>query len=474
MRHELQAAGDLAARYGRVIRGSWRERADRDGHKRMPLERQFLPATLEILETPAPAAPRVLIWVIAVAFVTALVWSIIGRVDVVAVAHGKIIPSDRVKVIQPLETAVVRRIHVTDGQQVRAGEVLIELDATGSDADVSRIREEWLSARLEATRWHAFLDAMEGRPAPALNLVVKEAPAPMVARESRLLRSQVAEFRARMAALDAEIARRQAEIASTRELVAKMEETVPIARKRADDLKRLVDQKFASEHVYLEREQVRIEQERDLAFQRSRVRELDEALREAQRKQDAYAAEARRAATDAATLAERRSAVLGQDLNKAARRSQLMQLASPVDGTVQQLSVHTIGGVVSEAQPLMVIVPAESAVEVDVAIENKDVGFIRPGQVAQLKLETFPFTRYGTVPGTVRFVSQDAVMDEKRPSVFQARLAPDKSSITVDERVVALTAGMAVQAEIRTGGRRVIDYLLEPLRATAQQSIREP
>jgi hemolysin D len=327
MRHELQAAGDLAARYGRVIRGSWRERADRDGHKRMPLERQFLPATLEILETPAPAAPRVLIWVIAVAFVTALVWSIIGRVDVVAVAHGKIIPSDRVKVIQPLETAVVRRIHVTDGQQVRAGEVLIELDATGSDADVSRIREEWLSARLEATRWHAFLDAMEGRPAPALNLVVKEAPAPMVARESRLLRSQVAEFRARMAALDAEIARRQAEIASTRELVAKMEETVPIARKRADDLKRLVDQKFASEHVYLEREQVRIEQERDLAFQRSRVRELDEALREAQRKQDAYAAEARRAATDAATLAERRSAVLGQDLNKAARRSQLMQLA---------------------------------------------------------------------------------------------------------------------------------------------------
>jgi hemolysin D len=109
-------------------------------------------------------------------------------------------------------------------------------------------------------------------------------------------------------------------------------------------------------------------------------------------------------------------------------------------------------------------------VEVDVAIENKDVGFIRPGQAAQVKLETFPFTRYGTVSGTVRFVSQDAVMDEKRPSVFQARLALDKSTITVDERTVALTAGMAVQAEIRTGGRRVIEYLLEPLRATTQQS----
>ncbi len=473
MRHKLEAAGELVARYGRVVRGSWRERADRDGPERVPLERQFLPATLELLETPAPAAPRAMIWIISAAFVAALIWSIVGRVDVVAVAHGKIIPSDRVKVIQPLETAVVRRIHVTDGQQVRAGEVLIELDATGSDADVSRIREEWLSARLESTRWHAFLDAMQGRPAPALDLSVKEAPASMVAREARLLRSQVDEFRARMAALDGEIGRRQAEIASSRELVAKMEETVPIARKRADDLKRLVDQKFASEHVYLEREQVRIEQERDLAFQRSRVRELDEALREAQRKQDAYVAEARRAATDAGAGAERRAASLSKDLNKAARRSELMQLASPVDGTVQQLSVHTVGGVVSEAQPLMAIVPAESAVEVDVVIENKDVGFIRPGQAAQVKLETFPFTRYGTVPGTVTFVSQDAIMDEKRPSVFQARLALDKSTITVNERMVALTAGMAVQAEIRTGGRRVIEYLLEPIKVTGRQAIRE-
>jgi hemolysin D len=202
-----------------------------------------------------------------------------------------------------------------------------------------------------------------------------------------------------MAALDGEIARRQAEIGSTRELVAKMEQTVPIARKRADDLKRLVDQRFASEHVYLEREQIRIEQERDLAFQRSRMRELDEALREAQRKQDAYAAEARRAATDAAAVAERRSTALGQELIKAERRSQLMQLASPVDGTVQQLSVHTVGGVVSEAQPLMVIVPAQSPAEVDVAIDKTDFGFIRPGQDIQPELETCPFTRYGTVPG---------------------------------------------------------------------------
>jgi hemolysin D len=439
----------------------------------MPLERQFLPATLEILETPAPAAPRVLIWVIATAFVAALVWSIVGRVDVVAVAHGKIIPSGRVKVIQPLETAVVKRIHVTDGQQVRAGEVLIELDATGSDADVGRIRDEWLSARLEAVRNLAFLEAVQGRAPPRLSAEVEEAPPAVVAREERLLASQVDEFRSRVAALDGEIARRASELASITTLVSKMEEIAPIARKRAEDLKRLVEQKYVSEHGYLDREQARLEQERDLAYQRSRERELEGALREANRRKEAYVAEVRRTATDAATVGERRAAAFAQELKKTERRSQLMQLTAPVDGTVQQLAVHTVGGVVSEAQALMVIVPASAAVEIDVAIENKDIGFVKVGQTAAIKLETFPFTRYGTVPATVAFISQDAVMDEKRASLFQARLALHDIGLNVDGHRVSLAPGMAVSAEIRTSNRRVIDYVLDPVMGTMLRAGRE-
>jgi hemolysin D len=378
-----------------------------------------------------------------------------------------------VKVIQPLETAVVRRIHVTDGQQVRAGEVLIELDATGSDADVSRIREEWLSARLEATRQLALIEAIEGRVARRLSAEVREASSSIVVREERLLASQVAEFRSRIAALDGEIARRTSELASVTTLIGKMEEIAPIARKRAEDLKRLVEQKYVSEHGYLDREQARLEQERDLAYQRSRERELESALREAFRRKEAYVAEVRRTATDVATAGERRAAALAQELKKTERRSQLMQLISPVDGTVQQLAVHTVGGVVSEAQALMVIVPASAAVEVDVAIENKDIGFVKVGQTAEIKLETFPFTRYGTVPAAVAFISQDAVMDEKRASLFQARLALQDTAINIDGHPVSLAPGMAVSAEIRTTNRRVVEYVLDPILGTILRAGRE-
>jgi hemolysin D len=181
----------------------------------------------------------------------------------------------------------------------------------------------------------------------------------------------------------------------------------------------------------------------------------------------------RRSATDTATAADKRAVALAQELVKLERRSELMQLASPVAGTVQQLAVHTVGGVVSEAQPLMAIVPAESSVEVDVAVENKDIGFVRAGQAAEVKLETFPFTRYGTVPATVKFVSQDAVMDETKGAMFQARLRLHTPAIDVDGKTVQLAPGMAVTAEIKTGERRIIEVLTEPFRRVAGEALRE-
>jgi hemolysin D len=468
------AIHDLLAKHARVLRLSWRARRDLEPPRRLPLEREFLPAALELQETPPSALPRAIMGTLVVAFVAALVWAIVGRVETVAVAHGRIIPSDRAKVIQPSETSVVKRILVADGQSVRAGELLIELDATISGADAKRSKEEWLAARLEAARAKAFLEVIErpGGVHAGLERVAEAAPA-MAAGEARLLASQVEEFRSRVAALDAELARRQAELQSTRELVAKLAQTVPIARRRAEDYKGLVAQKFASEHGYLEREQARIEQERDLAFQQSREHELLLTVEESRQRKTAFVAETRRAATDALSAAEKRTALFTQDMVKTEQRAKLMQLASPVDGTVQQLAVHTVGGVVTPAQPLMVVVPKDYSAEVEAMLENKDVGFVKPKQRAEVKIETFPFTRYGTVPATVTFVSQDAVQDEKRGLVFQARLLLERGTLRVDERTVTLAPGMAITAEIKTGERRVIEYFLEPFLRVSSESIRE-
>jgi hemolysin D len=529
MSFRTAAFADLLAKYGRVLRASWAARHEFEPPRRSPLERQFLPATLELQETPPPALPRAIMLTLVFAFVVAVVWSIIGRVETVAVAQGKIIPSGRAKVIQPAETAVVKRIVVADGEDVKAGDLLIELDATISAADAERSKEEWLAARLEAARAAAFLsavarDSSESVPPPteepSLQRIPESAPdssprralestpdsssqpklgstldssprrkpgsrdslsdlpvpgasTAMIATESRLLASQVQEFRSRLAALDAEAAKRQAELQSTRELVAKLQQTVPIARRRAEDYKNLVQQNYVSQHGYLEREQARIEQERDLAFQQSRERELALAVEESAQRRAAFIAETKRAATDSLSAAEKKAALYAQDMIKTEQRKKLMQLTAPVAGTVQQLAIHTVGGVVTPAQPLMVVVPKDYSAEVEAVLENKDVGFVKTNQQAEVKIETFPFTRYGTVPAKVTFVSQDAVQDEKRGLIFPARLLLEHATLQVDERLVTLAPGMAITAEIKTGERRVIEYFLEPLMRTASESLRE-
>jgi hemolysin D len=464
----------LLTRYLRVFRASWAARDQLAPTARTPLERQFLPAALEILDTPAPALPRAVILTIIVALVCTLAWAIIGRIDEIAVASGKVIAADKTKVIQPAETAVVKRILVADGQVVRAGQVLIELEAaaTATAAESARTREALTAARLEAARYDALARSARGTAAPSIT-APKAVARNLIDAETRAMSSQYQEHRAKLAALDAEITKRTAEAASAQELVTKLQQTLPIAQRRAQDYRNLVDQKFISEHGFLEKEQARIEQERDLAFNEARVRELKAGIDEVRSRRESQIAEFERTAVNAKVDADKRAILLEQELVKNETREKQQVLISPVDGTVQQLAVHTVGGVVTPAQALMVIAPSEYDAEVEAVLENKDVGFVKVGQHAEVKVETFPFTRYGTLPGTVSYVSQDAAPDEKRGLLFQARVKLERASLRVDERDVALTPGMAVTAEISTGKRRVIDFFLDPVRKVANEGLRE-
>lgn len=468
------SAASLLGRYWHVTRAAWSSR-NAPSASRNPLERQFLPAALEILETPAPALPRAIVWTIVAALALALAGSIIGRVDVVAIAPGKVIAADKTKVIQPAEVGVVKKILVADGQRVRAGEVLVELEAaaTATAAETERSRDALIAAKLESARYDALARAAQGlssRPAFAPPAGV---PKILAAAEARAMDSQYHEHRAKLAALDAEVAKRAAEVAGVKELVAKLSQTLPIAQRRAQDYKNLVDQKFLSQHMYLEREQVRIEQERDLAFQEAKVKELAAGIDETRRRRDSLVAEFERAAVNAKVDADKKAAQLAQELVKAQTRERQQILTAPVDGTVQQLAIHTVGGVVTPAQALMVIAPSDYEAEIEAVLENKDVGFVKVGQHAEVKVETFPFTRYGTLSGTVSFVSSDAVPDEKRGLIFQARVKLDRATLRADERDVRLTPGMAVTAEIATARRQVIEFFLDPIRKTVDEGLRE-
>jgi hemolysin D len=466
------ALADLFKRYAKIFRHAWLLRRETDSPALQPHEAQFLPAALALRDTPVHPAPRITLWLIMAFALIAMLWAFFGRIDVVATAVGKIIPNDRTKVIQPMETAVVKAIHVHDGQAVKLGQVLIELDATTAIADSERLRNEALSARLEALRVQALLTALASGTPPRLKPLDGVDEARLLAEQSQAT-AQYQEYQARQLQLQAEITRRRAELQATRDQVVKLEQTSPIARQRAQDYQKLVKENFISQHGYLEREQTRIEQEQDLASSRSKVMEIRAALAEAQQQQATLAAETRRQLLDQHNLAAQKTASLEQEHIKADLRNRLMHLTAPVAGTVQQLAVNTVGGVVTPAQPLMVIVPKNNVLEVEAMLPNKDIGFVNPGQEAELKVETFPFTKYGTLSGRITQVSSDAIQDEKLGLIYSTRVKLDKDTLRVENKTVRLTPGMAVTVEVKTGTRRVIEYFLSPLMQVTSESLRE-
>lgn len=458
---------NLLARYKTVFRAAWTHRTELAGPGRMADELAFLPAALSLQDTPVHPAPRRLAFAIVALFVMALLWSYFGQVDVVAVAPGRIIVSDRTKVIQPLEASVVKAVLVKDGDRVTAGQVLVELDPTVATADKANVQEQLSSAISEEQRTAALQKALGSGQVPRIDN--PKADASTLAQ----LQSEWNDIVAKLLKLDAEATRRQAELATVNQTIAKLEATVPLAQTREADYKKLVDQGYVSGHATQDKTRERIELERDLATQRARLVEAQSAIKETQQAKAAYRAETLRVLGDRNAQAATKHQQLNTDSSKANQRERLTQLTAPVAGVIQQLAIHTTGGVVTAAQPLMIVVPDSAQVTAEVSIANQDIGFVNAGQMAEVKLETFPYTRYGTVAATVNIVTPDAVTDEKKGSYYPATLTLSQKDMLIDGKRVRLSPGMNITAEIKTGQRRVIEYLLSPVQRAGSESLRE-
>ncbi|MDA9397614.1 HlyD family type I secretion periplasmic adaptor subunit [Bradyrhizobium sp. CCBAU 45389] len=458
--------------------------------RRREQEIAFLPAALEITETPpSPVGRAIGVSIIAV-FCIALAWASFGSVDIVATATGKIVPGGRTKLIQPFETGVVRAIHVRDGQTVKAGDVLIELDPTMTEADQERQRSDLLAAELDVARLRAALteDPLATFRPP------QNASAAEIEMHRQFLISQRAEQNAKLAEIARQQVQKEAERATTSASVAKLQATIPVLQERVDIRKGLVDKALASKVIYLSEYQELVGLQQDLVLQQSRLNEADAAIALLKETKDRIAAEYRRATFDALAKAEQKAASAAQEVVKAERRTKLQQLTAPVDGVVQQLAVHTVGGVVTPAQALAIVVPSESQLEIEAMLSNRDIGFVHPGQKAEIKVDTFNFTRYGLLHGGVLSVSTDAITRDRpqggsndralgtaqgssepkgQELEYAARISLDRTQMQVQDKLVKLGPGMAVTVEIKTGARTIISYLLSPLARYKQEALRE-
>src|SRR6266700_1862810 len=390
--------------------------------RRRDHELAFLPAALEIVETPPSPVGRAIGATIIAVFVLALAWACLGTVDIVATAPGKIIPSGRTKTIQPFEIGVVRAIHVRDGDTVRAGQVLIELDPTINAAERERLQSDLVATQLDVARLRA---ALADGPDPLADFhPPTEASPALVATQRQHLTSQTAENRAKVGALDPPRAQEEAERATSAATIAKIEAVIPLLQQQVDMRKTLLEHETGSKLIYLQTLQQLVEQQQERAVQKSKFNEAEAAVAAIRETRAQAKAEFRRTLFDELGRVEPKAAGLAQDLIKAEQRTKLQALTAPVDGVVQQLAVHTVGGVVTLAQQLLVLVPQDSHLEIEEMVPNRDVGFVEPGQEAEIKVATFNFTRYGLLHGKVLSVSPDAVGKDDLPGQTNDKSQP--------------------------------------------------
>jgi membrane fusion protein, hemolysin D len=461
-------------------------------------EREFLPAALEIVDTPPSPIGRAIGFTIILLAIAAIAWACIGKVDIVATAGGRIVPQGKTKIVQPADTGIVTAIHVTDGDHVKAGDVLIELNSTQVLADRDRFARDLRQANLNVAKLRGLAATMPGAPdegrQPDLINPPKDATPDDLALTLAAMRAQASNENAKLADLDQQTEAKQAEAAEAVAAAEKLQASLPMLADQEKLLREMRDQKIGSKLDWFQINQQLIEQKHEIGVLAHRKAAAEAAQRALREQRVAEATQYQMSILAELDKARAQASELEAELAKADQRLRQGVLSAPIDGTVQQLAVHTIGGVVTPAEALLAIVPAEDSLVVEAAVQNRDVGFIRAGQTVRVKVEAFNFTLYGLIEGKVLDVTRDAVSrtdndknakaggqnggdtaasDGEAGPVYLARIALSQDWMMTENGRVQLTPGMAVTAEIQTGERRLISYLLSPLVRHVSESMRE-
>ncbi len=461
--------------YWRTLKDAWINRAQLGNGKRNQQVLEFLPAALEILERPPSPAGRLLARTIILLFIIAVGWASVGEVDIVAVAEGKIISKSRIKDIQSLEKGVVEAILVSEGEKVKAGQPLVKLDQTITIAEQTHLTQELRFTRLNGLRQQALLKALQGEvDEPKLEAQEDIDITPQEQNmHTQLLRQEWLDYQSRINTYLSQKSERAASLQTNAAQLEQLKQTLPLVARRVEAMKKLVDRNLAPEMEYLELEQERIEQEQTLAIHQTQRQQYISAIETTVQQLNTLKAEAIHQSLTKADEYRRQAQSLTQELAKAEDMKAKQTLYAPVDGTVQQLVIHTVGGVVTEAQVLMKLVPKDDYLEVEAVLENKDIGFVFKGQPAEIKVNTFNFTKYGIIDAEVLDLTSDAIADEVKGLVYKLRLKMQQTQMQIDGRTVDLLPGMTVVAEVKTGKRRLIEYVMSPLLRKVDESVRE-
>lgn len=440
--------------------------------KRDRLQYEFLPAAEEIVETPAAPLGALVVWLVAFLLVVALAWSYFGRIDIVAVANGKISTEGSTKIIQPAISGVVTSINVHEGQRVKKGDTLLALDKTTAEKDVATVNQSLNAARVERDILRRL--AVGGNTDDIINNA--DLPDETKAMLRQFASSQTALSAARQQAVNSTISNYQQQLQFNQQAKNQLETNAQNLKNRKAEIEKQLPNANPVDKLRLQNELSNIDQritsaDSAVLGQNQQLLQSQSTLTQAQNQSQTQTAETNSAFNNQIIAAEKRIIELENNLVKARQVLAQTTIAAPVDGTVLSLTVKTIGGVVNAGQQLAQIVPEKVPLYVDAALDNQDVGFVKPGQRVVVKVATYPFQRYGYLEGTVENISPDAIQDDKKGLIYKAKikLNDDKSS---KQNQLKLLPGMSVSAEITTGQRRIIEFFLDPLMTKADESLK--
>ena len=461
-------------------------------------DKEFLPAALSIIETPPSPVRIIFIWTICLLATVVLLWGVFGHIDIIAIAQGKIQPQGRVKTIQPLETGRVVAIRVENGQKVKKGDVLVELDPAEAVADESASRSAYYSFLGERIRRKYGLSLVAEQHffnGPHIEWA-SEIPEIVRKREERVLKADLQQLVSSVQSIDAQLAQKMSEAKRLEMTIISQQALVETLQQRVDMRKALFARGSTTKAALIDAMEALQTQLTTLTSQKGQLTETkaaEEVLKKERSKSiDQFTAENEQKLNEA----ERQIDELEQRAVKAHVKTERMILVSPIDGRVSGLSITTRNQVVTTGEELMRIVPDDVSLEIECYAPNKDIGFIRVGQPVVIKIEAFPFTRFGTLDGVVQKIAYDAIPEpdaqsiEGNPTktprtntmagaqrvqnlVFPVLVGSERNTMGVDGVDIPLTPGMAVTVEIKTGKRRILEYLFSPLVETTSRAMKE-
>ena len=462
-------------------------------------DREFLPAALEILESPPSPARIYLLLLICAFVVVAIAWSFFGRIDIIAIAQGKIQPTGRVKIVQNAEVGKVRNVLISNGARVEAGDPLVQLDDAELSAEEKTLATGLSALQAEITRRTASLNIVRSRKFENPTAVWPvDIPKAVRAREERVLVSDVGQLSASYESLAAQRRQKEAEGERLSDTIKQQKELIAIEQQRVDMRAILEKSKTGSKASLIDAMETLQTQRTQLSQQTGQLSEsraaIDTIDRDITKLVETFIGEHTQKLADA----ERQADEFEQRLIKARVHLANMTLRSPSAGTVQSLSITTTGQVLAAGDEVMRIVPADMGLEIECYIQNKDIAFVSVGQEAVVKIESFPFTQYGSLPATVTRVGREAIPEPDvqqleagagkatnrnnsflgggqrvQNLVFPITLKPERLVLKANASDLPISNGMTVSVEIRTGSRRIIDYIFSPLVEIGSRAMRE-